>query len=78
MNVARGWDQLFGWFLRLVLKVIPDMNRFDLSNYVGNGFDIPWLGILFLDNLLPLIAYLLPWVVLSYYLMEQREVANPT
>ncbi len=74
-NVARGWDAIYRWWLRLFLKLIPDVNRFDLTGYVGSGFDIPWTGVLLLDNLLP---YLLPWAVLAYYLMDQREVANPT
>ena len=77
-NVARGWDAIYRWWLRLFLKLIPDVNRFDLTAYVGSGFDIPWTGVLLLDNLLPLVAYLLPCAVLAYYLMDQREVANPT
>jgi len=77
VNVARGGDEVYRWWMRLFLKIIPDVNRFDLTTYVGNGFDIPWGGVLVLDNLLPLLAYLLPWAVLAYYLMEQREVANP-
>jgi hypothetical protein len=27
---------------------------------------------------LPLLAYIVPWIVLAYYLMRYREVANPT
>jgi hypothetical protein len=78
VSVASGTDEVYRWWLRHFLKVIPDVNRFDLTTYVGNGFDIPWSGILFLDNLLPLLAYLLPWAILAYYLMESREVANPS
>jgi hypothetical protein len=78
VSVARGGDQFFGWFLRLVMKGIPDVTRFDLTNYVQNGFDIPWTGVLFLDNLLPLLAYLIPCAIFAYYLMEWREIANPS
>jgi hypothetical protein len=78
VSVAKGGDQFFGWFLRLVMKAIPDVTRFDLTNYVQSGFDIPWIGVLFLDNLLPLLAYLLPCAVFAYYLMEWREIANPS
>jgi hypothetical protein len=78
VNVAKGGDEIYRWWLRLFLKLIPDVNRFDLTGYVGSGFDIPWTGVLLLDNLLPLVAYLLPCAVLAYYLMDQREVANPT
>jgi hypothetical protein len=78
VDVARGFDEIYRWWLRLFLKIIPDVNRFDLTTYVGNGFDIPWTGVLLMDNFVPLVAYLLPWAVLAYYLMDQREVANPT
>jgi hypothetical protein len=77
-SLAQSGDELFRLWLRQFLKIIPDVNRFDLTTYVGSGFDIPWIGVLLLDNLLPLVAYLLPWLVLSYYLMELREVANPS
>jgi hypothetical protein len=44
---------------------------------VANGYDIGWTDVLFLDNVLPLIAYLIPWAVLAYYQMKFREIANP-
>ena len=28
------------------------------------------------DNLLPLVGYLLPWIILAFYLMRSREVAS--
>jgi hypothetical protein len=76
-NLLRGGDQAYRTFMRLCLNVIPDVGRFDLHQYVANGFDIPWSQVLFLDNLLPLVGYLLPCAVLAYYLMNGREVANP-
>ena len=33
---------------------------------------------LLLDNVVPLVGYLLPWAVLAYYLMRSREIANPS
>jgi hypothetical protein len=76
--VMTVFDQAHANFLEVILKMIPDVNRFDLSRYVANGFDISVIRVLFLDNLLPLLAYLLPWFLLSYYLIQSREVANPT
>jgi hypothetical protein len=71
-------DDFYRWWLQMVLNIIPDVNRFDLINYVANGFDITWGQVLFLDNFVYLVGYLLPWIVLSYYLMKFREIANPT
>jgi hypothetical protein len=77
-NLVKGFDEIYRRWLQLFLHIIPDVNRFDLHQYVANGFDIPWSQVLFLDNFVYLVAYLLPWMVLSYYLMKFREIANPT
>ncbi len=76
--VVRGTDEVFAWTLRRILNLIPDVNRFDLHAYVANGFDVPFANVLLIDNLIPLLAYLLPWAILAYYLMKYREIANPT
>jgi hypothetical protein len=73
-----GTDDVYRWFMRLFLKLIPDVSRFDLNQYVANGFDISWGQVLLPDNLLPLVLYLLPWAILAFYLMKYREIANPT
>jgi len=76
-SVLRGADVVFSWGLRRLLNLIPDVNRFDLYTYVANGFDIPVWNVLIIDNLIPLIGYLLPWAILAFYLMKYREIANP-
>src|SRR5262249_50854697 len=78
VSFAQGFDEVYRWWLRLVLNIFPDISRFNLTEYVAKGFDISWVGVLLLDNLVPLLAYLLPWGVLAYYLMKSREIANPT
>ncbi len=61
------------WVYRLLLKILPDVDRFSWSDYVASGFSVPWavIGV----NTLVLVGYLLPWAVLAYYLMKSREVA---
>jgi hypothetical protein len=71
-------DGFFSWWIGRVLNLIPNVNRHDLVQYVANGFDIGWMDVLFLDNVLPLAGYLVPWAILAYYLMKYREIANPT
>ena len=71
-------DDAFRWFLRRLLNLIPDVSRYDLHTYVAHGFDIPWIGVLFVDNFLTLLGYLLPWGIMAFYLMKFREIANPT
>jgi MFS family permease len=77
-DVLRFFDEGYRRAVRLVLNVFPDVNRYDLQQYVANGFDISWSQVLFLDNFVPLVGYILPCAVLAYYLMRFREVANPT
>ena len=75
--MVTGVDEVYRWWLRRFLNLIPDVTRYDLHQYVANGFDISWSQVLFLDNLLPLLGYLLPWAILAFYLMKYREIANP-
>jgi hypothetical protein len=68
-------DYVFRIFVQAVLHVIPDVDRFDLTSYVAEGFNITG-GQIVLHFLL-LVGYLLPWGLLAYYLMKWREIANP-
>jgi hypothetical protein len=69
-------DNVYRWILNAGLNIIPDVNRFDLKDFVAHGFDIPWAHLTL--NLLYLASYLLLWAMLAYYLIKAREVANPT
>jgi hypothetical protein len=75
-QVASVFDEAYQFVLGLITKLLPDVNRFDLSPYLSNGFDISG-DVLFLDTFLPLLGYLVPCLVFAYYLMQYREVANP-
>lgn len=73
-QVAFRSDELYRAGMRVVIDMLPDMERFDFTIYVGEGFDISWglLGSTFVF----LIAYLIPWIILGYYLLRWREVAS--
>jgi ABC-type transport system involved in multi-copper enzyme maturation permease subunit len=78
VKLALEADKVMIFVLRRILNLIPDLARFDMTDYVAQGFDI---SIFFRDNSLALrtallIAYLLPWAVLAFYLMRSREVAS--
>ena len=70
-------DVVYRWWLRFIKNAIPDVGQFYPKDYVANGFDITWGTLLLLNNILPAVAYLLPWALLAYYLMKSREIANP-
>jgi len=65
----KGWS----WVIRRVSKVIPDLEAFDWSAFVAEGFNIDSQYLVV--NLLMMMGYLLPWGILAYYLMKSREVA---
>jgi ABC-type transport system involved in multi-copper enzyme maturation permease subunit len=71
---AQQSDVGFRRFLRRLLNVIPDVDRFNWGNYVAGGFNIDGTDLV-LSTIL-LIGYLLPWAVLGYYLMKSREIAS--
>jgi len=73
-QVAFALDSVFQWFSRRLLNLVPDIERFDWSDYVAEGFNIP-VGDMALAALF-LAGYLLPWALVGYYLMKSREVAN--
>jgi hypothetical protein len=66
-------DAAYRWGFRRVMNVVPDVDRFGLSDYVAQGFSIG--PDVLLINLITLVAYVLPWLVAAYYLMKAREIA---
>jgi len=76
-SIVQVMDRFFSWWVGRLMNLIPDVNRHDLYQFVANGFDIGWSDLLLLDNGVGLIAYLVPWAILAYYLMKYREIANP-
>jgi hypothetical protein len=73
-SMATFSDQIFRWFMKLFMAVFPDVDRYDFSSLVSNGFNVPLLELGL--TALYLAGYLLPWLVLAYYLVRSREVAT--
>lgn len=73
VKTLQFFDDIYKWLLRRMMNVIPDVDKFGLSDYVAQGFDIG-LGFI-LWNVLCIAAYVLPWLVAAYYLMKAREIA---
>jgi hypothetical protein len=74
-DIAQGTDKLYQWILQGLLYLFPDVDRFDWTAYVAEGFNIA-MGTTILLSTLMLVAYLLPWAILGYYLMKSREIAT--
>jgi hypothetical protein len=74
-ELAFGTDRIYRWILQGLFHMFPDVDRYDWTNYVAGGFNIG-VGTTVLLSTLMLLAYLLPWAVLGYYLMKSREIAT--
>jgi hypothetical protein len=74
-NLAQGTDAAYRWVLRRFLDIIPDIDRYDWTTYVAEGFNISTTNIVLLDSVM-LLGYLFPWAILAYYLMKTREIAT--
>jgi hypothetical protein len=74
-RLALGTDAVYRWIFRRIFDLIPDVDRFDWTVYVKEGFNINIVNLV-LPSTLMLVGYLLPCGVLAYYLMKSREVAS--
>ena len=68
------FDRISAWVFRRFENLVPDVNAFEWSEFVKEGFNVSNEYLLL--NLLLLVGYLLPWAVLAYYLMKSREIAS--
>lgn len=73
VRALQGADGGIRWAWRRMANVIPDVDRYGLTDYVAQGFSIGPEFILI--NFLTLIAYVLPWLVAAYYMLKAREIA---
>jgi ABC-type transport system involved in multi-copper enzyme maturation permease subunit len=74
-TAALGTDNVYRWVLRRVLNLLPDVDRFNWTSYVSEGFNIATVNLLSV-NALVVAAYLVPWAILAYYLIKTREIAT--
>ena len=71
--LTRLLDGGFSWLLRRVVNLIPDIDSYSWTKYLAEGFSVPLECMAM--NLLTTVGYLLPWFVLSFYLIRSREIA---
>jgi hypothetical protein len=67
-------DGFFRGFFRFFHDILPNLGQFDREMFIAEGFNTPGADLAM--NVLILAAYLLPFLVLGYYLLNSREVAG--
>jgi len=66
-------DQVWAWLVRRIQNLIPDINSYDWSAFVSEGFNINTEYLVV--NLIVMFGFLLPWAIFARYMMRFREVA---
>lgn len=73
LRAAAFGDGVFRWLMRRIFNLMPDIDAFNWTPFVSEGFNIPPESMVM--NLLSLFGYLFPWFLLGFYLLRSREVA---
>jgi hypothetical protein len=73
VKTARGLDSPAAWVFQQVINLLPELDDFLWTNYLMEGFNVSFESLAM--NLIVLFGYVLPWGVLAYYLLRNREVA---
>lgn len=75
-NVIMNTDRVLREFLGGLMNFLPEVQSLSFTEYVSNGFNIG--GADLAANAIRTVAYLLPWLLLGYHALREREVAGPT
>ena len=73
LRAAAFGDGIFRWTMRRIFNLMPDIDAFNWTPFVSEGFNIPLESMVM--NLVSLFGYLFPWFLLGFYLLRSREVA---
>jgi hypothetical protein len=73
-KTVKSLDSSVRYVFKLVHAALPDLKLYDRKIYVAEGFDIPWEELV--ATLVRLLMYLFPIVLIGYFLLSTREVAN--
>ena len=71
--IAKTLDSLVMPVMSMLVYVVPNFQALDVSNTVADGFAVSW-GTMISNTLLAL-AYALPFSIVGYFILKNREVA---
>ncbi len=70
---AKTLDSIVMPVMSRLVYIVPNFSALDVSNTVADGFAVGW-GLL-VANLLLALAYALPFSIVGYFILKNREVA---
>lgn len=64
--------------LAVIRNVIPDFRHFNMTEYVANGFDVPFndASAAVLPSIVTAVGFLIPCIVLGYFSLQLRELES--
>jgi hypothetical protein len=71
--IAKTIDSLIMPVMSMLVYVVPNFQALDVSNTVADGFAVSWNTII--GNTLMALAYALPFSIVGYFILKNREVA---
>lgn len=81
-RIIKQIDKIPFFGLRVVSQIVPNFDRFTMSEYVANGFDVPFTEPVppydsaLLPAILSLAAFAFPCLLLAYYSLKLRELES--
>ena len=71
--IAKTLDSLVMPIMSMLVYVVPNFQALDVTNSVADGFAVSWSDIG--ANTLLALAYALPFSIVGYFILKNREVA---
>jgi hypothetical protein len=71
--IAKTLDSLAMPVMSMLVYVVPNFQALDVTNSVADGFAVTWNEIV--SNTLLALAYALPFSIVGYFILKNREVA---
>ena len=71
--IAKTLDSLVMPVMSMLVYIVPNFQALDVSNTVADGFAVSWSSIV--SNTLLALAYALPFSIVAYFILKNREVA---
>ena len=76
VSVIRAVDSFSRAIFQPIIHMLPDVSRYNYVDHVANGFNIGLVQQDLLPSFLMLVTYLLPWLLLGFYMLKTREIAG--
>lgn len=77
-RIIQALDEGVFNIVAIVRNVIPDFRHFNMTQYVANGFDVPFndAGAAVLPSIVTVLGFFIPCVILGYFSLQLRELES--